>query len=58
MVPAPIGYAVIHLRSGGDRISDLYIDMRLKKSHKGWHASWFYIRDHDEAPCRITPAVS
>ena len=50
MVPVLVGCAGIHLRSGGDRRSDQYISVNLQKSHKGWHASWFYIKSDGEAP--------
>ena len=50
MVPAPVGCAGVHLRSGGDRRSARYIDMHLRKSNKGWHAQWFYIKDDARAP--------
>jgi hypothetical protein len=50
MVPAPMGCAGIHLRSGDDRRSAQYVDMHLRKSHKGWHAQWFYVKDDERAP--------
>jgi hypothetical protein len=43
MVPIPVG-------CGGDRRSDQYISIHLRKSHKGWHASWFYVKSDGEAP--------
>ena len=46
-----VGCASIHLRSGGDRCSQQYIEMgRLKASNKGWHASWFYLKNEEAAP--------
>jgi hypothetical protein len=46
----PVGYASIHLCSGGDRCSQQYIEMgRLKASNKGWHTSWFYIKNEEAA---------
>ena len=53
----PVGYASIHRRSGGDRRSQQYIEMgRLKASNKGWHASWFYLKNEEAVPLPGSPA--
>ena len=47
----PMGCASIHLRSGSDRRHEQYIEMeKLKASNKGWHASWFYLKNEEVAP--------
>ena len=46
-----MGCASIHLRSGGDRHSQQYIDIgELKTSNKGWHASCLYLKNEEVAP--------
>ena len=47
----PAGCTSIHLRNGGDHRQREYIEMgKLKTSNKGWHASWFYLKNDESAP--------
>lgn len=44
---AMIDYAGIHLRHTW---SQEYMEIGLKRSHRGWHELWFYVKSHDVAP--------
>jgi hypothetical protein len=50
----PTGCASVHLRS--PRASE-YMPIPLRKSNKGWHQSWFYLRNDDAAPCQSSLAA-
>ena len=50
---APIRCASIHLRGGGsgkNTQAGEYMPIPLTKDNKGWSSSWFYVKNHGEAP--------
>ena len=51
---AAIGCCGIHLRSG---CSVGYIEIPLTRSNKGWHESWFYLKNSEYAPFQLSPGV-
>ncbi|XP_039786207.1 uncharacterized protein LOC120652448 [Panicum virgatum] len=40
----PIDCANVHVRNNR---GELHMDILLKKSHKGWHRSWFYVKNNE-----------
>lgn len=49
--PMQMGCTSIHLRHTK---ADEYMSIRLSTSSKGWHSSWFYIKNDAAAPCWST----
>jgi hypothetical protein len=46
----PMGCASIHLRSSR---ASKYMPILLRKSNKGWHKFWFYLKNDDGTPVPI-----
>jgi len=50
---APVRCASIHLRGGGggkNTWAGEYMSIPLTKDNKGWPSSWFYVKNHGDAP--------
>ncbi|XP_039814432.1 uncharacterized protein LOC120677347 [Panicum virgatum] len=52
LTPVPIGCASIRLRRGNGPSfrADEYMPMALTKEDGKWHATWFYIKNYEDAP--------